>query len=70
MKSYYLIKKRKPKFLNSIGVSDGRYFSNEKINIINMGPGDGEQGHKSNEALKINDLTDYFMILNKFLNSI
>ena len=70
IKSYCLVKNRKPKFLNSIGVSDGRYFSNEKINIINIGPGDGEQGHKSNETLKINDLTDYFMILKNFLNFI
>ena len=70
IKSYCLVKNKQPKFLNSIGVSDGRYFSNEKINIINIGPGDGEQGHKSNETLKINDLTDYFMILKNFLNFI
>ena len=38
--------------------------------MINIGPGDGKQDHKSNEALKINDLTDYFMILKNFLNFI
>ena len=68
--SFFLVNKKKPKFLNSIGVSDGRYFANEKINIINIGPGDGDQGHKSNEALKINELEDYFLILKNFIKSI
>ena len=68
--SYLLVKNKKPKFLNSIGVSDGRYFSNEKINIINIGPGDGDQGHKSNETLNLKELTDYFFILKNFFKEI
>jgi len=68
--SYFLVNKKKPKFLNSIGVSDGRYFANKKINIINIGPGNGDQGHKSNETLNINELEDYFLILKNFIKSI
>tara|TARA_Y100000588_G_scaffold389439_1_gene492143 strand:- start:85 stop:1227 length:1143 start_codon:yes stop_codon:yes gene_type:complete len=67
--SYSLINKKKPNFLNSIGVSDGRYFANDKINIINIGPGDGDQGHKSNETLIIKELVDYFLILKNFIKS-
>ena len=58
---------KKPRFLSSIGVSDGRYFADDDINIINIGPGTGSEGHKSNEKLINKDLLDYFFILEHFL---
>ena len=58
---------KKPKFLSSIGVSDGRYFADDDVNIINIGPGTGSEGHKSNEKLINKDLLDYFLILEHFL---
>ena len=58
---------KKPKFLSSVGVSDGRYFADDNVNIINIGPGTGSEGHKSNEKLINKDLLDYFFILEHFL---
>ena len=58
---------KKPRFLSSIGVSDGRYFADDNVNIINIGPGTGSEGHKSNEKLINKDLLDYFLILEHFL---
>ena len=40
---------RKVKFLNATGVSDGRYYADDGIEIINFGPGSGAQGHAANE---------------------
>ena len=37
------------KFLNATGVSDGRYYADDGIEIINFGPGSGAQGHAANE---------------------
>jgi len=61
------IYKKNPKYLSSIGVSDGRYFADEKVNIINIGPGSGEEGHRSNEKLINDDIINYYLILKKFL---
>ena len=69
-KSYQKINKSNPKFLSSIGVSDGRYFADDKVSIINVGPGTGDEGHKSNEKLLNSDLIDYYLILDNFLNKI
>ncbi|MBI3198546.1 MAG: ArgE/DapE family deacylase [Rhodospirillales bacterium] len=44
---------RKVKFLNATGVSDGRYFADDGIEIINFGPGSGAQGHAANESVPI-----------------
>ena len=48
-------------------MSDGRYFADDRVNIINIGPGTGSEGHKSNEKLINKDLIDYFLILQDFL---
>ena len=69
-KSKKLITKRKAKFLSSIGVSDGRYFADDNVNIINIGPGTGSEGHKSNEKLINKDIVDYFLILRDFISKI
>jgi len=44
---------RKAKFLNATGVSDGRYYADDGIEIINFGPGSGVQGHAANESVPI-----------------
>ena len=66
-KSKELITGKKSKFLSSIGVSDGRYFADDDVNIINIGPGTGSEGHKSNEKLVNSDLIDYLLLLENFL---
>lgn len=45
--------RRKVKFLNATGVSDGRYYADDDIEIINFGPGSGVQGHAANESVPI-----------------
>jgi acetylornithine deacetylase/succinyl-diaminopimelate desuccinylase-like protein len=47
---------RKVKFLNATGVSDGRYYADDKIEIINFGPGSGAQGHAANESVPIAEM--------------
>lgn len=44
---------RKVKFLNATGVSDGRYYADDGMEIINFGPGSGAQGHAANESVPI-----------------
>ena len=70
IKSFKKIKKSNPKFLSSIGVSDGRYFADDKVNIINVGPGSGDEGHKSNEKLINKELLEYYLILEDFLSKL
>jgi acetylornithine deacetylase/succinyl-diaminopimelate desuccinylase family protein len=47
---------RKAKFLNATGVSDGRYYADDGIEIINFGPGSGAQGHAANESVPIAEM--------------
>ena len=68
--SYKLVKRKNPIYLSSIGVSDGRYFSDENVDIINVGPGSGDEGHKSNEKLLNSDIKDYYLILKNFLSKL
>jgi acetylornithine deacetylase/succinyl-diaminopimelate desuccinylase family protein len=49
---------RKPKFLNATGVSDGRYYADDGIEIINFGPGSGAQGHAANESVPISEMVE------------
>ena len=69
-KSKKLITGKNAKFLSSIGVSDGRYFADDNVNIINIGPGTGSEGHKSNEKLINKDIVNYFLILKDFISKI
>ena len=50
--------RRKVKFLNATGVSDGRYYADDDIEIINFGPGSGVQGHAANESVPIAEMVD------------
>lgn len=54
--------RRKVKFLNATGVSDGRYFADDGIEIINFGPGAGAKGHAANESVPINQMVDAALI--------
>ncbi len=49
---------RKAQFLNATGVSDGRYFADDKIEIINFGPGSGAQGHAANESVPVAQMVE------------
>jgi acetylornithine deacetylase/succinyl-diaminopimelate desuccinylase-like protein len=49
---------RTVKFLNATGVSDGRYYADDGIEIINFGPGSGAQGHAANESVPIAQLVE------------
>jgi len=49
---------RKVKFLNATGVSDGRYYADDGIEIINFGPGSGAQGHAANESVPISEMVE------------
>jgi acetylornithine deacetylase/succinyl-diaminopimelate desuccinylase-like protein len=45
-------------FVDSVGAFDGRYFADDGIEIVNFGPGEGGEGHKSNESLPAEQLAD------------
>ena len=49
---------RAVKFLNATGVSDGRYYADDGIEIINFGPGSGAQGHAANESVPIAQMVE------------
>jgi acetylornithine deacetylase/succinyl-diaminopimelate desuccinylase-like protein len=51
-----------PQFLNATGVSDGRYFADDGIEIVNFGPGSGDQGHAANESVPIEQLVTAALI--------
>ncbi len=45
-------------YTTAIGVSDGRYFSGDGIEIVNFGPGIGSEGHASNESISLDSLVE------------
>jgi acetylornithine deacetylase/succinyl-diaminopimelate desuccinylase-like protein len=55
--------RKNAKFLNATGVSDGRYFADDAIEIINFGPGSGVQGHAANESVPVSQMVDSAHIL-------
>ena len=50
------------RFLNATGVSDGRYFAGDGIEILNFGPGSGAEGHAANESVPVAELADAAVI--------
>lgn len=54
---------RPAQILDALGVSDGRYFARDGIEIINFGPGDAAAGHATNEWLAIDELVASAAIL-------
>ncbi|MBL8700367.1 MAG: ArgE/DapE family deacylase [Alphaproteobacteria bacterium] len=53
---------RPARFLNATGVSDGRYFADDGIEIINIGPGSGVAGHAANESVPVAEMVDSAVI--------
>jgi acetylornithine deacetylase/succinyl-diaminopimelate desuccinylase family protein len=53
---------RPARFLNAIGVSDGRWFADDGAEILNFGPGEGAQGHAANESVPIAELEQALLI--------
>lgn len=53
------------RFLKDTGASDGRYFADDGIEIVNFGPGAGWQGHKANEYVPLNELVAATAILER-----
>jgi acetylornithine deacetylase/succinyl-diaminopimelate desuccinylase family protein len=51
-----------PRFLNATGVSDGRYFADDGIEIVNFGPGSGDQGHAANESVPVDQMVQAALI--------
>lgn len=51
------------RFLKDTGASDGRYFADDGIEIVNFGPGAGWQGHKANEYVPLDELVAATAIL-------
>ena len=44
------------RFLDVVGVFDGRYFARDGIEIIDFGPGEGHEGHGPNESTPLAQL--------------
>ena len=57
-------------FSTAIGVSDGRYFTEDDIEIVNFGPGIGSEGHASNESVSIESLTTSALILDEAFDNL
>jgi succinyl-diaminopimelate desuccinylase len=50
------------RFIDSVGAFDGRFFSDDGIEIVNFGPGEGNEGHKDNESLPADQLAESAVI--------
>lgn len=49
-------------FLTPVGTYDGRYFADDGIEIVNVGPGSGNEGHATNESISVQQLVDAAVI--------
>lgn len=49
--------------LNATGVSDGRYFADDGVEIVNFGPGSGADGHAANESVPVSQMVQSAVIL-------
>lgn len=58
------------RFRDVVGVFDGRYFARDGIEIIDFGPGEGEQGHAPNESTPILQLEQAARIQLKVLQQL
>ena len=57
-------------FSSGIGVSDGRHFADRGIEIVNFGPGEGSEGHASNESVTLASLRDSALVLERTFASL
>jgi acetylornithine deacetylase/succinyl-diaminopimelate desuccinylase-like protein len=56
------------RYLTALGAGDGRYFANDGIQIICMGPGDGAESHCPDEFVRLDELQQSLAIHWQFLN--
>ena len=54
---------RAPNFVNALGVSEGRYFADDNIEIVSFGAGDGATSHAANEHVPLDEMVDAAVIL-------
>jgi len=54
---------RAPDIINALAVSEGRYFADDRIEIVNFGPGDGATSHAANEHVPLDQMVDGAIIL-------
>lgn len=52
-----------PDIVNALAVSEGRYFADDNIEIVNFGPGDGATSHAANEHVPLDQMVDGALIL-------
>jgi acetylornithine deacetylase/succinyl-diaminopimelate desuccinylase family protein len=45
-------------FVDAVGASDGRWFADDGIEIVNFGPGGGSEGHAANEFVSRSELVE------------
>jgi len=46
------------RFADAVGASDGRWFADDGIEIVNFGPGGGSEGHAANEFILASELEE------------
>lgn len=56
--------------IEAIGASDGRYFADADIEIVNFGPGAGAQGHAPNESVPQAELEQACVLLERVLDQL
>jgi acetylornithine deacetylase/succinyl-diaminopimelate desuccinylase family protein len=58
------------RFVDSVGAFDGRFFADDGIEIVNFGPGEGNEGHKNNESLPVDQLAESALIQLRMVENI
>ena len=51
------------RFIDAVGVSDGRYYADDGIEIVNFGPGGGLEGHAANESVALSEMVEAALVL-------
>lgn len=57
-------------YAEALGVSDGRFFADDKIEIVGFGPGDGATSHAPNEHVPVDELVAATHILDHALKTL
>lgn len=61
---------REVSFVDSVGAFDGRFFADDGIEIVNFGPGEGNEGHKANESVPVDQLVESAFIQKAMVNEL
>ncbi len=54
----------------AIGVSDGRYFADDRLEIVNFGPGVGSEGHAIDESVTFESLDTSARVLERLVGDL